>query len=112
MEKFKIIIEKLKYVTLMTLMMGWLLKRVGADFVFSGDEYLTVGFLFVYIYCFAKLFGKLNMIEKLKYVGLIIFSTGFFLDVTQGSFIFSGAEWIVSGWLVIFIYFIAKLFGK
>ena len=113
MEKFKIIIEKLKYVTLMTLMMGWLLKRVGADFVFSGDEYLTVGFLFVYIYCFAKLFGKLNMIEKLKYAGIFFLTIGYLAKITHFSLGFLSANVVMTvGLLLIAAYALAKLFGK
>ena len=68
MDKFKIIIEKLKYATIGFLFTGYILNKINADFIFPGNTYLIIGFLCLVIYCVAKLFGKHNIFENLKYL--------------------------------------------
>jgi len=112
MDKFKIIIEKLKYATIGFLFTGYILNKINADFIFPGNTYLIIGFLCLVIYCVAKLFGKHNVSENLKYVGGIIFSLGFFLAFYQVDFVFTAGTYTIVGFVAILVYCIAKIFGK
>ena len=71
-------IEKLKYVTLCFLLIGFILVQAVADFIVPASTYFKIGFVCLVIYSIAKLFADSVIIEKFKYGILILVSLNWF----------------------------------
>ena len=104
-------IEKLKHLSIGSLLIGLLLSQASADFFVPASTYFKIGFVCLVIYSIAKLFADSVIIEKFKYGILILVSLNWFIlyyGILSDDPIYLIVLCIVS----IVVYTIAKIIGK
>ena len=105
-------IEKLKHLSIGSLLIGFILSQAFGDFIVPASTYFKIGFVCLVIYSIAKLFADSVIIEKFKYGILILVSLNWFI-LYYGILSYGYVDYlVVLCVLSIVFYTIAKIIGK